>query len=448
MEQPQTLEDSISYMTKIGPAPDEPPPAPSPPLAKPRPAAAAPSPVRALDRDLINDLALSMMATDLIKDNDALVEEMLSTWTLDDATAFFESDGSYRPKPKSVPHAPRTHERALLCLHSSMGCGAILKAQLMPLKLHESFDMDFLDGSIEVDPAVQPEAKMLREFFPDYPNRSYMRMVEVDEASGEEKEVLLATNTLAAGANGGDISMGLSGAKASRREYRGVEAALQSLAHTIARAHQQDKRYDGVVAFSQGGNLLTMLLALLEAAEAAAAKVEAEAAAAPAGPDKAAGKAAARAAADVAAKRSRVLRPPYAILFSSTDFGWTSQLADGAFAARCLAALDLGIAQARPGGTAAAPLPTPLSSLASVFGDAPISKCKALAILGQADPSLEAGRKLAKLFAPSACILLVHSEGHKIPAPRKDAALCQRVLNFAKLGVCVLAHGLQNQPHP
>ena len=72
------------------------------------------------------------------------------------------------PAPKSsVPNAPRKHDRLLLGLHSSMGCGAILQKQLMPLKLQESFDLQFLDGCIEVDPADQPEAKMLRTFLED-----------------------------------------------------------------------------------------------------------------------------------------------------------------------------------------------------------------------------------------------------------------------------------------
>jgi hypothetical protein len=397
-----------------------------------------------IEREAILELAHDNFATDLI--NEALIAEM-TQWTLEEASAFFESNGTTRPAPKSsVPPEPRKHDRILLCLHSSMGCGAILKKQLMSLKLQDSFDMHFLDGRIEVDPAVQPEAKMLREFFPDDPNLSYIRMVEVNAQTGEEHPVMLATNNLAADANGGKISMGTSTSKAAagtptRREYRGVEAALSVLAHTIALAAHQDKRFDGVVAFSQGGNLLTMMLALLEAAEAAAATVEAEAAAAPAGPEKAAGKLAAKAAVDMAARRSRILRPPFAILFSSTDFGWTEQFAsDAAFAARCLAALDDGIKQA----TSAAPVapaaegasalepPVPLTSLPGVFGAAPaICKGRALYVIGTADASLEAGRKLAGWYAPGACIRFEHGEGHKIPS-RKDAGLCQRILNFAR----------------
>jgi hypothetical protein len=44
----------------------------------------------------------------------------------------------------------RKHDKQLLCLHGSAGSGAILRKQMMPLKLHEAFDLCFLDGAIEV----------------------------------------------------------------------------------------------------------------------------------------------------------------------------------------------------------------------------------------------------------------------------------------------------------
>ena len=393
-----------------------------------------------LEREKIVELANNLFANDLIED-EVLIEHM-TQWTLAEVTDYLESNGSKVPTPKcSVAPAPRQHDRQLLCLHSSMSSGAILKKQLAALKLHETFDLQFLDGAIEIDPATQPEAKMLRQFFPDDPNLSYIRMVEVNTETGEEHTAKLATNALAADANGGSIAIGVSanagGSQATRREYRGIEAALITLARTIALASQQEKRFDGIVAFSQGGNLLTIMLALLEAAEEAAAAAEAEAAAAPAGPDKAAGKLAAKASRDVAARRSRLLRPPFAILLSATDFGWTAQFAaDAAFSARCLAALDIGIAQATgvpPSSSAAGgTTPAPPAGLPGVFASAPmIRKAKTLYVIGTADASLDAGRALASWFAPGICTRIEHAEGHKVPS-RRDAGLCQRILNYAR----------------
>jgi hypothetical protein len=335
---------------------------------------------------------------------------------------------------------------------------------------HDSLaqDLDYLEGTIEVDPELQPEAKMLRSFFPDFPNRSYLRPVEVDPESGSEKTVLLATNSLAAKEGGGDIP--------ARTEYRGVEEAIAHLARRLAIASllgDGDDRVDGVLAFSQGANLLVMLLAILEAAEAAAAATEAAAAQLPAGADKVAAKAAAAASKKVAQRRSRVLRPPLAVLFSPADFGWTEQLAsDAALCARCLPAIDAAIAQVSavatavdtaaaglsantlepsPGATASATETETVSAAASaapeglllegVFKEPLRGPTKVLVVIGAADPLASAGKSLAGRFkqGPNTCTLIEHEGGHKLPSPASpsasDKSCCQRIVNFLKMGV-------------
>ena len=112
---------------------------------------------------------------------------------------------------------------------------------------------------------------MLRTFFPEMPNKSYLRLVEVHESTNEERDVLLATNALSAGhaAGGGSgegdgpagLTIAADGANGwSKREYRGIEAALERLASRIAAAAARGERYDGCVAFSQGANLLLSLI--------------------------------------------------------------------------------------------------------------------------------------------------------------------------------------------
>lgn len=373
-------------------------------------------------RSELESLAHDHFASDLMKD-DALVTRM-TTWTLVEAEAYLESNGSVLPESEKVVQAPRLrkHERALLCLHSSAGSGEILEQQLKSLKLHESFDLDFLNGKRVMDPAEQPEAAMLRKFFPNAPNLSYLSLVEVDD-QGIETPVRLATNKIAAGT--GSINIPDAG---SRKEYRGLEEALALLSLRLASASLRGERYEGILALSQGANLLTILLALLEAAEVAAAAAEAAAANLPPGETKTASRAAARESAECAIKRARLLRPLSAVLFSGSEFGWARQLsAEPALAARCLEAVDSSLAQLgmRPEG------PPPPAELHGVFG-APLASTKVLVVLGKADPVLAGGRQLAALFASGAASVLEHGEGHKIPA--KEASVCQRVVNFVRIG--------------
>jgi hypothetical protein len=75
------------------------------------------------------------------------------------------------PISAAVSQVPQPAAHTLLCLHSSAGSGAILQRQLQPLAL--TFSLRFLDGALVMDPAVQPEAKVLRTFFPGCLNRAY-----------------------------------------------------------------------------------------------------------------------------------------------------------------------------------------------------------------------------------------------------------------------------------
>ena len=298
-----------------------------------------------------------------------------------------------------------------------------MRKQLAPLSLDESFDLDFLDGELVMDPEIQPEARMLRQFFPGLPNLTYMRLVAVDEATGEDQPVLLATNALSATMGpSGNVTMpaGFGG----RSCYRGIEAALSRLARALAAASLGTARYDGVVAFSQGANLSSMLLAVLEAAEAAAATAEAAAAMLPAGPDKVAAKAAAAASTEATTRRSKLLRPPFVAMFSPSDFGWPAQFADDAlFGARALAAIDVGIrlaergAPPEPGAQAGAPEEAQAEaqlaealrgvtheggSLGGIFGK-PLRETRVLMFLGKKDPACENGHALARRFAAGKC---------------------------------------------
>jgi hypothetical protein len=296
---------------------------------------------------------------------------MMESWSIDDAAAYLESNGSVLPEhAKQQQQQQASGGKCLLCLHSSAGSGAIFRKQLAPLKLDASFELDFLDGTIVMDPAVVPEAAMLRKFFPDAPNLAYLARVVIDE-HGEERPGLLATNALAKEMMSPAAAASVAASDgALRSEYRGYEPALHRLCTRLG-----SRRYEGAVAFSQGANLLTLLLALLEAAERAAANDENAAAALPLGPEKAATKAAAKAASERALKRSRILRPPFLLAFCPQMFGWVDQLvADAALAARCLAAVDAGLLEANhPEWQVEADAPPPPDALAGVFG-APLAK--------------------------------------------------------------------------
>ena len=394
----------------------------------------------ALTDEEIEAIAMDCFATDML--NPALLEKMRE-WSLEKVEEYFSAGGHAVPVdehhstgrpavPTAAPPAfERKHERMFLCLHSSCGCGEIMQKQLAPLSLTGQVDLDFLDGEIEQDPGMQPEAAMLRRFFPDLKNRSYLRLVEID-TSGEERHVQLATNSLAAGPNGSINTAGSETADVARREYRGVESDLKLLAHKLASASlHESRRIDGCIAFSQGANLLTMALALLEAAEADARAQEEAAAAAPPGEEKVARRKAAKAATDGAARRSRMLRPQTVALFSPSDFGWPEQFAsDAHFASRCLSALDDGIAAVDPSFQP----PPPPAELHGVFGHLLAGPQRLLVVVGALDEAVAAGHKLARRFQAGRAHVIEHGEGHKIPGGR-DQAVVQRIVNFVRMGV-------------
>lgn len=426
-----------------------------------------------LSRDQLESIAHDHLATDLLTEASPELVAKLASATLEEATAFFESGGTTLPPSTAKPPSEK---KRLLCLHSSSGSGVILRTQLAPLGLDASFDLDFLDGLIEVDPGSDADAAMLRRFFPTAPNRDYVVKVEHDISSGAERPSLGNATDAALLAE-----MGINAPKPRdpademgkewRMEYRGVDAALTLLSARIAGEAHAGRRYDGgVLAFSQGANLLVLLLGVLEAAEHAASAEEATAAALPIGPEKATAKKAAKAAMEAAQARSRLVRPPAALLFCPSDFGWMAPFADAALVGRCIRAVDDGIRQAVDDGIrqavgihqsvsiaeastldvsdAARPIEAPPdgalpdasavatpSSVPMFTESTPaLAKTKTLIVLGSADPLNPNGKRVARRFATGCMTLLEHSGGHK-PPPRSDPSIIQRVVNFATRGM-------------
>ena len=84
-------------------------------------------------RDELTSLAHDHMAVDLLTD-EAVV--MMSSWSLAEAEAYFESGGSDTPSLHQSATAPTTLNRPssdkkrLLCLHSSAASGSIFRRQL------------------------------------------------------------------------------------------------------------------------------------------------------------------------------------------------------------------------------------------------------------------------------------------------------------------------------
>lgn len=219
--------------------------------------------------------------------------------------------------------------------------------------------------------------------------------------------------------------------------HEGTQPALLQYAQKLAGAQPH---YDGVVAAGRGAELSVALLGLLEAADAAAA-MEAEAAAEiPAGPARIEAKRAAKAKADAAAQRSRALRPRLAILLNAggvRDSAPTDEAAtlssDPELAARCLAALDQGIAAAGAesgGGELRAEADTP-AALPGVLA-APLSGKTTTLLVCRSDDAAGAGlgsqsRRFSRRF------LLEHGGEGAVPA-EGDVTLL-RIANFLKIGL-------------
>lgn len=364
-----------------------------------------------LAREQLESIAMDAFATDVAFD-----AELMASWSISEATAFFESAGETVPD-RSVPSFSserRAGFARILCVHGAASCGDALRAQLDGLALEAHFDLDFIDGELGA-PGGDAEACA------DSPSRSFLELVEVSEA-GEERGGSEAAPPSAGG----------------RHEYRRVEAALRLLARCIARASLGGGFYAGALGLSQGAHLLTILLAMLQAADSAAAAEEAAAAAMAAGAEKVAAKAAAAASAEAAAKRNRTVRPPMAVLLAPSDGGWADALsADAALAARCLAAIDGGVSDAEA-AEAGRPPPKPAAEAAEgraelrPFGAA-LSGSKALVVLGRNDPSVDSGRRFAARLAAGSRTVLEHGGSAGIP-DAADASSRSRIVNYIKVG--------------
>ncbi len=380
----------------------------------------------------------------------------------DELIAYFESGGEElpagvpkpKPLPKPKPKAPlsardargstafskasagalaepdeaelpeeRPKVRGLLCLHAMAHCGQIMQKQLRPLGL-EAVEaglgpMRFVDGALPVDTSIHPEAKRLKAFYPAFANLTYLEVFEKHAKTGAErpfvlkpedpKERPLNPHTLS------PVAVGLLGdakpATPWSERYRGIEPALQLLARALAASTDPPASNLGVVAFSQGANLLMMLLAIIDAAVVADSVPCSE-----------------MAASSAAQRRKARVWPACAVLFGPTT-SWMSQfIADPSFCGRALAAIDAGIAQAE-GGTDAFPAlgevavaPPPLEGVFARKLALP-----ALIILGQWDPSFESG-KHAGLDVFHRARIALHEEGHKIPQGEGWGTMIKRFL--------------------
>ena len=322
--------------------------------------------------------------------------------------------------PKPAPEVPpaRKPVRGLLLLHAAASCGKILQKQLRPLGLEAALgvELQLLDGSLAVDPGVHKEAKMLKAFYPSFSNCQYLEGYEENERTGQKREVLLKPHdhserplnlpTLA-----GPLPSfpGMEPKRPSpwQTRYRGLEPALTQLARALVESPTPVASL-GVVAHAQGAALLTMLLALVDAADD--------------------GSPAAR-------RRRSLLWPSCAVLISPAT-NWTRQLSeDPQLSARALAAVDVGIEQTGAAGVAEAGSAvagcgdtaivevgevTGAGSLEGVFSK-PLP-LPTLIILGQLDPTFEAGRDAGTRVYRRAQ-MATHPEHNKVPQGKEYATL-------------------------
>ena len=150
----------------------------------------------------IESLQADLFALDM-----PLILPSMETWTEEQLTDYLESGGEdlppdvEKPKPKpkekkKKPPAPvveaahkasellqaaaqeaevelpeRKPVRSVLCLHAVGHCGKIMQKQLRPLGIEaakEFGELRFLDGRIDLDLLLHPEAKRLRAFYPSF----------------------------------------------------------------------------------------------------------------------------------------------------------------------------------------------------------------------------------------------------------------------------------------
>ena len=342
--------------------------------------------------------------------------------------------------------------QGLLCLHAAASSGKIMQKQLRPLGLEAALnaELHLLDGELAVEPDVHKDAKILRAFYPAFANRQYMELYEEHERSGEERPVLLVPTrteypkedrplnlpTLDQPPGGMPLLPGMQRPDTSTpwtQRYRGVEAALTQLARALAKGPTPAARL-GVVAHGQGAHLLTMLLALVQAADDGR---------------------------PLARRRRDLLWPSSAVLFAPST-RWAGQLADDPkFAARALAAIDAGIAQADAssageaageGSGAAAPASAaPAQAPASNGAACDISDGAAntaelpgvfsrpimlpvLVVVGQLDPGFEAGRETGMKYYAHARMAMHENGGANVPQDDEMGKLVAEFLRGSEDG--------------
>jgi len=409
--------------------------------------------------------------------------ETFADMTEDELIAYFESGGEDlpegvpkpKPKPKERPKPPpkwlvdaldkageeekakgvdnaaanvhavidesylenRKKVQGVLCLHGMAHCSKIMQKQLRPLGLEAAGDIGevrFLDGELLVDVSLHPEAKRIRAFYPAFENRAYMHLYERHKRSSEERPyVLKPEDKDERPLNPPRLMDEMPAAPWEKpkepspwqERYRGIEAALTLLAKSLA-ASRTPASHLGIVAYSQGANLLTMLLALVDAAVVADASV-------------------------AAGRRKQRLWPACVVLICPTTDWIGAFTTDPPFCAKALAAIDRGIAhadadaagEAPPADAAASVDVADLTDVAdTVAGEqgtdvAPPPQLlgvfarklpvPALVILGQWDPSFESGR-YAGLHLYHRAQLMKHEEAHKIPQEREFGEAILRLL--------------------
>ena len=149
----------------------------------------------------------------------------------------------------------------ILCLHGFGGCGDILNKQTERLRALVDEQIESVPGAkiewcfltapdtVHWDPESY-EAKLVTTFFPDCPHRQWMRRAVV--ISGDESKGTVD-------ASGVRTDAATSNAK--QEEYKDWAGPLAFL---INHLEAQTLPYHGILGFSQGSNLATLLAAVLE----------------------------------------------------------------------------------------------------------------------------------------------------------------------------------------
>ena len=213
--------------------------------------------------------------------------------------------------PVPVPPAPRNGRKGrILCLHGGSSSGEIMKIQLTRF-LHtmgEDYEFCFVNAPQEqpLDPS-SPQARILNVYFEGLPVLRWMRIVDKEtgedaaflgrgiEPTAERKdksgmvvnlleraEALQRMHGKLAGipatndtndsgaqdaARAGSPGYGKAAAelRGETHAYREADLALRKIGEFVRDSVAQHGPFDGAIGFSQGANILTMWLALVEA---------------------------------------------------------------------------------------------------------------------------------------------------------------------------------------